>query len=443
MKRFLVFCAIFLQQFCLFGQDEDTIPAILDVVKTFYSRYSTDSLAYPRVFFEKRPEGWFVITKKIIDNKVIDDQHILFYNFLLKKFSLLDFPESNKEITDPSEYIDPFDRLFFDVYPYYGYTGWYKDVIKELEHKKGMTDRELYALARSYSTLASSLLSDQLGFAIPEESFNPPLKPECLTQAEIKKYKMICEKAIALFGELKKQNPLFETTVGNIAIKYANEIMVPFHCLMVYASEYAKDIKLPDDIYPDSIIENVKKWMNSCPENSIFLSFGDNDFYPILYLQQHDKFRRDIYVINYSLLGMARYINAYSRSLFGAKAVGFCVDSTIYTKENNYYLYLRKSEKVFDVDQIFAKMRTMKYKELPELEGNTFSICLKRNGQIKPSLKLTIEEGYIAMNQWILIDILNHLGDRPVILPNNFNDQLKSLNTYLDWNGTVLSYSNF
>lgn len=443
MKRFLILFALSLQPAFIFGQGEDTIPSILEVAETFYSAYSTDSLEYPKVFFEKRPEGWFVITKKIKDNKVIDDKRILFYDFGLKGFSSLTFPKSNKEIVNPIDYVDPFDRQFFDLYPYFGYTGWYKDVIAKLESQEKLNDKELYALARSYSSFANSLLSDQFGFSIPEESFNPPLKFNCLTKEQIGKYQTICSKAISSFARLKKQNPLFETVVGNIAIKHANEIMVPFHCLMAYAPEYARKIKLPDSIYPDSIIDNAKKWMNSCPQNAIFLSFGDNDFYPLLYLQQHDSFRRDIYVINYSLLGMGRYIYAYSQPLFEAKGIDLCADSVIYLNEYNYYVYLTEGEKTFDIDQILSKFKSRKYQEIIELDGNTLTINLTKNNLIKSPLQIMIEEKYISMNQWILIDILNHLKNRPFILANGFNDQLKNLNSYLDLNGNVFRYPNF
>jgi hypothetical protein len=444
MRRLLLICAIFLKQFYSFGQNKDTIPGILDVVKNFYSYYSTDLLEYPRVFFEKRPAGWFVLTKKIKDNQVIDDKRLLFYDFSSLNFYTLDFPKINKEIADPSEYVDPFDRQFFDLYPYFGYTGWYRDVIKKLEGQKKYAEEDLYILARAYSTFASSLLSDQLGFAIPEESFNPPLKLNCLTAEQIKKYEDVCGKAISLFEKLKRQNPLFKTTVGNISIKYANEVMVRFHCLMAYAPDYAKGIKLPDGIYPDSIIDLAKNHMNNCPQDAIFFSFGDNDFYPLLYLQHHDELRKDIYVANYNLLGMARYIYAYSLPLFEAKRIKFETDTTIYTNYYNYYVYLNESSKIFSIEELLKKMRNRTNNEIPELEGNTFSISRKKDndGFVLPA-KIKIEGKYISMNQWILLDILDHLDNRAFILLNGFNDQLNNLNSFLERNGKVFRYTNF
>jgi hypothetical protein len=444
MKTLLVVFALNFGQFNLFGQDKkDTVPGALDVARAFYSHYSTDSLGYPRVFLEKNPKGWFILIKKVMDNKVIDDKRLLYYDFVTQQFLPLDLPRTSKEVTNPADYIDPFDLWCFDLYPYYGYNGWYKDVIAKLEGQKIYADQDLYILARAYSNYATSLLSNQFGYGIPEECFNPPLKPNSLTLSQANQYQSICKKACDLFGQLKKQNPMFNTSVGSISIKYANEIVTPFHCLMAYAPEYAKNIRLPDKLYPDSMIEQATKWMSNCPQGSILLSFGDNDFYPLLYLQQHDGFRQDIYVVNYNLLGAGHYIYAYSRPLFKAKEVAFAADTAIYSNERNDYVYLGDSDHVFGMDQLLASMNRGTNKEIPELAGNTVSITLRKENDMTVITNFKIEGTYIFRNQWMLLDIINHLNGRSLVLLNQFDDQLKNLNKYLDWNGEIFRFASY
>ena len=53
----------------------------------------------------------------------------------------------------------------------------------------------------------------------------------------------------------------------------------------------------------------AKDYLESCPQNAILFSFGDNDTYPLWYAQEVEGIRTDIRVINFSLLGIDWYVN--------------------------------------------------------------------------------------------------------------------------------------
>ena len=53
----------------------------------------------------------------------------------------------------------------------------------------------------------------------------------------------------------------------------------------------------------------AKDYLNSCPQNAMLFTFGDNDTYPLWYAQEVEGVRPDIRIINTSLLGIDWYVN--------------------------------------------------------------------------------------------------------------------------------------
>ncbi len=64
-------------------------------------------------------------------------------------------------------------------------------------------------------------------------------------------------------------------------------------------------------------------YLTACDSNAVLFTSGDNETYPIWYLQQVEGIRKDIRVVNTSLLGMGWYQEQLREAAHGAKGLDF------------------------------------------------------------------------------------------------------------------------
>jgi hypothetical protein len=449
MQRAAIFFFILFSGSVIFGQSNDSIPKAIDIVEEFYSIYSADRLEYPSVSFEKRKEGWSVVTQRIKVNTLESVDKFLFYDNLQKKYNSLSLernPERKK--IDPEEYLNAFELNNYNVQSYYGYNGWYKDVINEFKDKERLSDDEMNGLARAYSAFASGLISNQYGGTAEDEIWKLSLNMNCLSPAQIDEFVFLETNAQKWFKKLADSNPNFETAVGKIGIKYANEVMVQYTTLLAYANEYASKAKLPADLYSREQLIYAGKLLESCPYNSILFSFGDNDYYPVHYLQKAKGIRRDVYLINYNLISLDHYIFQATQPQYRAKAIKLSVDSSLYSGSNHELIYIAGSPNSIAFKNFIKQLRSGEKDEFGRIKLGAGNIQLKKNKKISvgttatnETIKISLNDvKYLFKNQWVLLDILENLNGRKISFPNGFDDQLKGLNRYLVRKGDLWMY---
>lgn len=446
--KYKIITSLFGLLFIFFAYGQTSSLPVKKVMEKFFATYNVRLLPYEYIEFEKRKADWYVKTLGRENNEFVKGEPILFYSSKLQSYRILPFERNTaNEPINFENYVPESLEYEYDVHPYYGYPGWFKDVIREYNGRKDLTDKELYSLARAYSNLAMAPVTNQLGDVVPEDAYRLPFRRDAFSEKQLQEYSVRMDSAIAKYRQLSQRSPEFQTRVGDSRDKYANEIMFKFHILLSFSQKGFDQMVLPKKLYKDSILGVARSYLKACPPKSIFVSMGDNDFYPLLYLQHTEGFRKDVYIINYNLLGVDKFIYRLSHPQNEAAAIAFAADTSLYKGTNNEIFFIDRTNTSITVTEIINFLRTEKgdengrktlstgYVELPWKNGNKFST------KIDVSLDKSM---YLLKNQWILLDILNNLNGRVLCLPVKLEDQLKGLSPHLshDTNDILYRYNN-
>lgn len=418
-------------------------PLVADILRQFHNAYIINNDVNGYVTFEKRKEGWFVVSNRFEQNRMVPFKKELFYDFLKKNYKEIEFSESQgiqKEFK-ASDYLDEYAARYFDVHPFYGYPGWYKDVIEEYSNRNDLSTDELHSLARAYSTYSFSLFSDQNDDALKEEIWPLSYSTNAFTKSQLDEYTRVSLLAQNCFKRLCEQAPAFETTVGNIRIKYANEVVTQFHIFLSYAEKHAATIKLQAGLYPDSILSPLRRVLEDCPPSSVLVSFGDNDFYPVLYLQHNENLRPDVYLVNYNLLAIDRYIFRATKNQFKAPGIRISFDTSYYNGRMNEVIFIEDPAKEILFSHVKSILSHTAAKELerPAIAAGKIKLNHAKKGNKSRLIELSFnKERYMLKNHWILYDIIENLDGRKICFPAKFRDPLMTdLNLYLEQKGSI------
>lgn len=427
-------CKLIISLFCCWvfniAVNAQTTPGIRQVVRTFYGRYNLSAFTVQQVQFQKKKDDWYIATIEYNSGKIFYNTPILFYSGKQKKYLDLEIDRNGTERTvDVSQYVDDYSLTNFDLQPYFGYPGWYLDVIKELGSKPRLRDNDLYALGRAYSAAYVSPVTNTGRDAAPGAYREFALTEAPLKGDDLRQFNRDADSAIACFARLAARNPTYPTSVGDIRLKHANEILCRYHLLLTFAPGEAEQAILPEGIYAKPMLDSARQLLNECPRNAVFLSFGDNDFYPLLYLQQKERFRRDVYVVSYSLLAVDHFIYRSTKPQFEAAPLPVSLDTGLYRRETNEYVYRVTGDDTVTIGGIINLLKQPLPDGAPvhQLSAAALRLPLK-----SPRTMPLSGINYLLRNHIVLLDVMANLGNRPLCISGYFTDELQPLNKWFD-----------
>lgn len=397
-----------------------SIPKYEQVVTEFFALYDLPAgQDYHDIRFVKKSEGYFVEEYDRKSEKYKKPQ--LFWSDKEGEYKKLKFPKNSyyeKDIVDI--FLNNWNAPFFDSYPYYGYVNWELDVIDFFNNNGYLTPDDQYYLGRAYSSYASNLINNNSSFADKSTMFEiEDYGSNQLNSDDLEKYRFYRHKAIEVFGRLNENFPYLETLVGSINTKYSNEYITSFLDLRVYQNEEEAEKELPDSIYSPFFIEMAKNYLNSCDSNAILFTNGDNDTYPLLYLQAKKNYRTDVMVVNQSLLNNNNYINHFRYGkILDADSLNFVLRPDNYSGDKQGYTVLRQRNDTVELKEALQLIRdedretdNLTYPDFRYLISNNFKIALDSN----KSIIFKIGQDYIRKGDLMALDIIqSNITTRPV-----------------------------
>ncbi len=239
-------------------------------------------------------------------------------------------------------------------------------------------------------------------------------------------------------------------------------IAIPVICLLispvVMASENWDD---HDRSHKYSAYFNAKAYLDSCDKNAILFTIGDNDTFPLWYMQEVEGYRTDIKIINTSLLATDWYIDQMKRTTYDAPPIPSQLNHQQYKHGTLDVAYhTGQSEERWDLKDFMKWISSDDKRTYIEVKENTFEKfypsnklrlqvdkqAVLKNGIVKAKdadsivayMDLDIDRVGLTKNRTLMLDILaNNNWERPIYFTggSNADEEYLWLKDYLQLDG--------
>lgn len=415
------------------------MPSYREVMKQFLLNYSYQpEEPYDRVILAKKKKGWYVtIVDQLKHDSVKNEQ--LFWSVREDRYHNLEgfgpgrTQEEARTKMNEIIYNDASPSLYgYERCRYFGYNTWDVDMIRDFGAANQLNDTLLEGLGRACGNYAERFMWYSMGgHTFDKDPLKQPLKQlELPGRARIDSFLYYINRSVSYYEQLDRQNPGYKLRVGTPMMKILNEQLHEYHQLLT--AGYEKEAKaLVSLLVNDSIYNRIgRTYLDACPANSILITYGDNDTYPLWYIQEKEGYRKDVTVVNNSLLGLPMYVNRLKKTIPGL----FTTDPGSFG--NAYYDYFSfdagtngKSDTLL-LATLIHDLQTLKYRRsgwkdtmaayrtknivLPAEPARLKQIADQSHLDYRMDIQL---KDYLLLNELLILDILQtNIYTRPIYL---------------------------
>ncbi len=208
----------------------------------------------------------------------------------------------------------------------------------------------------------------------------------------------------------------------------------------------------------------AKNFLNSLDQNAIIFTYGDNDTYPLWYVQEVENVRRDVRIVNLSLIAVDWYINKLRRKVNDSEPIKLTIPAESYrgNKRNQIPFFDGgKEERPLPLVNVLkfigekhavgsSSMQFESYIPTHEFFIPTDYEAAQRLGMYNPGDSVAIESEmritFPKSKQWLtkddlaILDVIgSNIWDRPIYFATTCkNSKLLGMNDYMQFEGLAL-----
>lgn len=423
-------------------------PSFEQVATKLYANYSVPEMkSGESIRYQKKRDGWhvaFAIYRDSTKSYEIQKEQ-LFWSSSSGKYKSLTMFASGYTISSSTRVSD--DKYYASLYDfsrcvYFGYDGWDQDVIADYADYTGANDTIYESLARAYSNFSE-------GYAHHRHTFHLKSQQNLPEKERIDLFIVNARKGIAAYDVLRKRNPNFEVLVGSVNTKYYNEIMSTYDLLLFYNRQGEIQDYFKEELYDPMMRTIALHMLESCEQGGIIFTNGDNDTYPLWYLQWIKGIRTDVAVLNVPLLTTSYYVDRFRNGFMKVAPIGVSIPDSVYARESYFYKGEGNDKIKVSSQQFFSGQFYMGTgKQQGTVYYNPCKIVVHAKGPLKQyellseedSAVIEIERNYFSQSYMAMLDILlTNWESRPVYMAISLSVPTY-LQDYFYLEGTVLRF---